>query len=595
MKAFFVNHAEKLFLVVVVLLAGWSLLGSYGSLTAPSVLSVENQNAKDIIDRTIRTRQAEPVPVAPYREWLRANLDGYGIHARATGPVRAPIVHEPPFGSAIREGVTEVPGRLGLPGKPSAASDRARVTVSWAAPKPQENMRAVKFEVLRREEQGPWSAQPVYAAAGLTFIDKDVKPETTYAYKIRAFAEPVPPTEMHTVVPEGLTRAGQLWHTAFVGEGGDVAATTPSDIDFKCSNIATTLEGQVASIVILQWSKEDEGWREFKTEPGIPVGGKVIGTRMIIVNGVTTGKETLDSHYIVKEMKDYFKDVPVPGFKWVLNETTNKPEKVPVTNYRKQRVQEVILKKDDGTGDVTVPVGKGATTRQKEPTGKKPDDKKPGDGATGGVEGFRDMFTRGAASAGEPAGGEEAATPAGPTGVPEGMTRFEDARTTARLMLPKAWTVTDAFAGRLGLFIKASDELNKGLVAAYMGEVEKSGVVIADRALVDAELEALLGKSPAGLPAEEAAGLLAGGLLKDASGVFPKLKAEGEGRAVRTQAGRFAGALAFTYDEGDGSIAIARYCAATPGHLYLLSFVCREKDYESLKGSFEEIAARWTW
>ena len=88
MKDFLKRHGEKVFLVVMALVCGWSLVGSVRSLGKPSVLPREDKDAIIRIRGQIQNGRPAPRKIAPYQEWLGANFDAHGIgEATKAGPL----------------------------------------------------------------------------------------------------------------------------------------------------------------------------------------------------------------------------------------------------------------------------------------------------------------------------------------------------------------------------------------------------------------------------------------------------------------------------------------------------------------------------
>ncbi|MHC5056003.1 MAG: hypothetical protein ACYTKD_14945 [Planctomycetota bacterium] len=590
MKGFLVNHGEKIFFVLVALIAGWSLFSSLTSLRATEVLPEADVRAIKKIDGELKTKKAPPKVLAPYGEWLGANLDGHGIYALAVGPVASPRVYEPPFEGTPPTEVEEVPGKIGLPSGLSAKGDRGRVTFGWS-PSAVTNMRVSRYEVFRREEGGEWSAEPVYADTGTTFVDKKVKPEAEYAYKVRAAGVPVPPDANTTVKPLAppLVKQGEAWLTAFVGDAGNINAMTPSNIDFECSNVFERYGEKYANIVIKRWNNENDDWDRFKTEPGIKVGEKVVGTRPKDPFGTT--KETLDSGYILKRVIDEIRTETTTVRRLVEDPPdSGKVVWKDVEVELQKRVQEIVLEKEDGSQKLIVPVGKGEKKIE-----KKRDDKSAGaaarpTGAAGGIADLRSMFEKRAGAAEQEKPDGTPAAPAAPATV-----RLQDARTSVRLTFPAGWAVAGDMAADLGIGAIGAALLDDGKVTAYKGTVAKSGVVIADKPLNEDEKRRLIGPVGGEPDPKKEARLLATGLLKMDREAIQSIEPRGGVRTRNTEVGKSIGVYAFAYAEGQDKVVVTRYCATSPGHLYVLSFVCAEKDIDSLQEGFNSIAFGWTW
>jgi hypothetical protein len=192
MKDFLKRHGEKVFLVAMALVCGWSLLGSVRSLGRPSVLPQEDQGAIDRIQRQIQKGRPAPRKIAPYQEWLGANFEAHGI-GKATGaggPIGERLVYRRPERS---EGEIEfekrpVEGSLARPGKPAARASRARVTITWSAPAAK-YVRVERYEVFSRKGEGEPPEKPVGSEPGgagpFSFVHSDLAPETSYSYWIR--------------------------------------------------------------------------------------------------------------------------------------------------------------------------------------------------------------------------------------------------------------------------------------------------------------------------------------------------------------------------------------------------------------------------
>ncbi|MHC4248780.1 MAG: hypothetical protein ACYS9X_06590 [Planctomycetota bacterium] len=593
MKGFLVSHGEKIAFVLVALVAGWSLFMSLTSLRATEVLPEADVRAIKKIGDELKTKKAPPKVLAPYGEWLGANLDGHGIYALAVGPVASPRVYEPPFMAEVIIKGKPVDGNIGLPSGLSAKGDRGKVTFSWSG-SAVTDMRVLRYEVFRREEDGDWGAEAVYADAATTLVDKKVKPETEYAYKVRAVGVPTPRDDKRPVRPltPPLVKQGEVWLTAFVGDAGNINAMTPSNIDFECSNVFNRFGEDYANIVIKRWNNEKDDWDLFRTEPGIKVGNKVVGTRRYGPGGSKV--ETFDSGYILKEIVDEVRTETV-----IVRRLVEDPpgsgnvvwKDVPVEVQK--RVQEIVLEKEDGSQKLIVPVGKGRKKIE-----KKRDDKSAGaaarpTGAAGGIADLRSMFEK-------RAGGEERKTPDGTAAVPAApaapaTVRLQDARTSVRLTFPAGWAVAGDMAADLGIGATGATLLNDGKVTAYKGTVAESGVVIADKPLNEDEKRRLIGPTGGEPDPKKEARLLATGLLRMDREILQNIEPRGAVQTRHTEAGKTVGMYAFAYAEGQDSVIVTKYCATSPGHLYVLSFVCAEKDFDSLQKGFNNIVYGWTW
>jgi len=589
MKALLANHGEKLVLVLVAGIAGWSLYSSLTSLGATEHLPASDIAAIEKIDKELRTKKAEPKTIAPYGDTLQASLDGHGIYALVVGVVESPRVYEPPFLGRVEVKNPEVVGKIGLPAELTATPDRGKVTFSWtasAAP----NMRVMRYDVHRREEGGAWSAEAVYAGPATSFIDKKVKPETGYAYKVRAVGVPEATAENTTVKPEvpPLVKQGEVWLTAFVGEAGETSATTPSNVDFECSNVFSRFGEDYANIVIKRWNSDKDDWYRFKTEPGIKVGDKVVGTRRYGMGGMQA--ETFDSGYVLKQVIDEIRQIEVWVWVWVEEPPgSGIVVKKKVKKMVPKRVQEIILEKPDGSRKLIVPVGRGKTTvAAKKPKGGGAAGSAP---AAGGIADLRRLFESTAGTSGvEKKVTGNAAAPAAPATV-----RLENARTSVRLTFPAGWSASSDIAADLGVGTAGVMLLNDGKVTAYKGTVAKSGIIVADKPLNESQKQKLIGRAAGKLDATREALLLASGLARMDMEILPSIEMKGKARTMNTAEGKAIGTYVFSVAEAQSKTVVKRYCATSPGHLYVLSFVCTEQDFEKLEEGFNAIAFSWTW
>ncbi len=599
LKAFLIHHGEKLFVLVVALVAGWSLFTSLKSLGASDVLPKADTEDIRKIAKELDTKVAPPKVAAPYGEWLQANLDGHGIYALAVGAVRSPLVYEPPsMAKGPGTQVEEVPGRIGLPGGLSAVPGRGKVTFSWTVPTVTD-MSVSLCDVLRREEGGEWGAKPVYSGAGTSFVDKDVKPETVYAYKVRAAGVPAPAKENTIVKPEGLSRVGDLWYTAFAGGNGRVSAMTPSNIDFECKGTMIRFGTEYARIIVKRWNNMKEKWDDFTTEYeqddgdrkyGVAVGEKVIGQEILDPrDGIITPetpREIFDSGYVVKEIKKEIGTKKVPQ-RYIKPDGTWGERWVDVGMV----IHEVILVNPAKNSTVTVPVGKGKT-KIKKTQEDKPKDTKPGSPG-GDIGDLRALFE----SRGGPSKPKKDAV-TGPESA--GAPAAGNPGATVKLVLPEGWSPTEELA-ELGIGVVGVAYLGEGKVTVHKGPTANSGVVVGDRFFdggsYDGEDMRKLRRGQGDLAgsAEKQASFLATNLLARAKEAFQGLTTKSSPKTVTTAAGNTVGTFAFVYSEGQEKVAVMRYGAFAPLQLYTLSFVCREKDYEKLRGAFEKIATSWTW
>ena len=597
MKGFLIRHGEKLFLLVVALVAGWSLFQSLKSLGTTENISEGDKNKIDKIARELANKKAPPEVAAPYGDWLQANLDGHGIYALTAGRFPSPLVYEPPFQSKkVVRRIEVVDGRIPLPAGLKAEPDRAKITFSWTAPSMDgTNMEILRFEVYRRKEGGAWGAEPVYTGDATSFEDRNLSPETEFAYKVRAVGVADTSDDTKKVIPQPpLVRQGAVWLTAFAGDAGDVSAMTPSNIDFECSNVFVRFGEKYANIVVKRWDGGQDDWLLFKTTPGIKVGDRVIGVRRYGRGRML--KETFDSGYILKQIVDEIRKIEVireiliedpPGSGIVVKKT--------VTTLVPKRVQEIILEKADGSQKITVPVGKGKKTIEKKKDKSK--EKKERTGTSGGVDDFRKLFesSSGAPEPAKPSEGEKrpaaaAAAPAAPA------VTLAQARTATNLVFPDGWVATGDMAGDLGVAADWGAVLENGKAAAYKGTVASSGVVIADKPFSDDEKKTILGTAGGKLDAKAEANRLATRLADmdwDYLMDFKGLERKGEVQTRKTDAGKVVGFYTFT--TGADKETVTRYFALSPGRLYALSFVCKTSDLATLQKVFDEMVSGWTW
>ena len=182
------------------------------------------------------------------------------------------------------------------------------------------------------------------------------------------------------------------------------------------------------------------------------------------------------------------------------------------------------------------------------------------------------------------------AAPAAPATV-----RLDDARTSIKLTFPAGWAATGDMATDLGVGAAAATLLSDGTVTAYKGTAAKSGVVVADRPLNESEKKALLGRADGKVDGEREVLLLAAGLLRMDKEILDGIEVRGKARTRSTEAGKVISTYVLIVTEGQSKTAIKRYCATSPGHLYVLSFVCGEQDLATLEKSFNGIVYGWTW
>ena len=83
-------------------------------------------------------------------------------------------------------------------------------------------MKIVEYEVYRRKEGDPWGAKPVYTGTGTSFENRNLSPETEYAYKVRVTGVADTSDPKKKVIPKSppLVKRGAVWLTAFAGEVG---------------------------------------------------------------------------------------------------------------------------------------------------------------------------------------------------------------------------------------------------------------------------------------------------------------------------------------------------------------------------------------
>jgi len=624
MKDFLKRHGEKVFLVVMALVCGWSLVGSVRSLGKPSVLPQEDQDAIARIRKHIRDGRPAPRKIAPYQEWLGANFDAHGIGkaTEARGPIGERLVYERPEKPEDGGGekTKSVDGSLGRPGKLAVEASRARMTVSWAAAAAK-HARVDRYEIFSLKGKGERPEEPVGsepgAAGPFSFIHSNLDPETTYSYWIRAVAKPAPPDSRTRVKPpqEGITihePTGE-WLTGFVGP---VSGTTLSNVDFECSKIYSQLDKQLATIAIKVWTTEkgETGWKRYETEPGVGIGEKIVGKKILKKGEILAPgekREEFDSGYTLKAIKR--ETIREPREVWRINA---RGKKVKVIVYVSKLVHYVLIENKEKDRLLRVDVGKtgeGEISRlvvegkvlppapsdapspksKPEPKSKpKPKDDDPLAKAKREMEGAGARRPAPGAPT-DAAPGEKPRAPAAPE-APEGYKLVKGPESAAKVLVPKNWAagleLDDIIKGRLLMWDVSADS-----VAVWGGSVPGSGMVLSDKAMPHAELAQLIGRPTEGLSAEKIAGLVCDALKKKSLESLAGAAARGENRSVSTKAGTPAAAFAMKTADRGGPLMVARYFAVAPGRLYTVTFFCKAGDYEAQKGVFDEIAGTLDW
>lgn len=629
MKDFLKRHGEKVFLVAMALVCGWSLVGSVRSLGKPSVLPQEDQDAIAKIRRQIQNGRPPPSKIAPYQEWLGANFDAHGI-AKATGagpppPVRLVYKRPEEAGGGTPRPTRKVEGSLGRPGKPAAKASRARVMVTWSTPPlppgVKSHVKVVRYEIFSLKGEGEPPEEPVGSEPGgrgpFSFTHSDLAPETTYFYWVRAVAKPAPPDSRTMVVPpdEGVTvkEDSGLWFSELAGPVSD---TTLSNVDFECSKIYQQLDKQLAKIVIKVWTTEEgeTGWKRYETDPGVGIGEKIVG-KEILKKGVILGqgvkRKEFDSGYTLKDIKR--ETIKVPKKVW--RYTADGKRKL-VTIYVDKLVHYVLIESKEkgrllradvgktGDGEIAHPVIDGkvrpstpsdapSAKSKPEPKSKpKPKDDDPLAKAKREMEGAGARRPTPEAPT-DAAPGEKPRAPEA-LQAPEGFKLVKGTESAAKVLVPKSWAagleLDDIIRGRLLMWDVSADS-----VAAWGGDVPGCGMVLSDKAMPHAELTALIGRPTEGLSAKKIVGLVCDVLKKKSLESLAGAAARGENWSVSTKAGTPAAAFAMKVADQGGPLMVAKYFALAPGRLYTVSLFCKAGDYEAQKGAFDKIVGTLDW
>ncbi len=622
MKDFLKSHGEKVFLVVMALVCGWSLVGSVRSLGKPSVLPQEDQDAIARIRKQIQNGRPPPRKIAPYQEWLAANFDAHGIgKATKAGPPLPPrLVYEVPEKTEEPGDKPPVDGSLGLPGKLAVEASRARITVSWAAAAAK-HAKVDRYEIFSMKGKGERPETPVGSEPGgggpFSFIHSNLAPETAYYYWVRAVAKAAPPNSGTRVKPpqEGITidPTTGLWLTGFVGP---VSGTTLSNVDFECSKIYSQLDKEFAKIVVKVWTTEkgETGWKRYETDPGVGIGGRIVG-KEILKKGVILGpgvkRKEFDSGYTLKAITR--ENIKVPKVVWRYGADGRRRQ---VTIYINKTVHYVLIESKEkgrllrahvgktGEGEIAKLVVEGkvrpptpseapSPKSKPEPKSKpKPKDDDPLAKAKREMEGASARRPPPVAPT-DAAPGERPRAPAAAE-APEGFKLVKGTESAVKVLVPKNWAagleLDDIITGRLLMWDVSADS-----VAVWGGSVPGSGMVLSDKAMPHAELAALIGRPTEGLSAEKIVGLVCDALKKKSLESLAGAAARGENWSVSTKAGQPAAAFAMKAADRAGPLMVAKYFALAPGRLYTVTLFCKAGDYEAQKGVFDKIAGTLDW
>lgn len=336
MRKLLFSHWEKLFLLAVLVLSGWSLYESLGGLGTSGVLSADLQ--RDISKIKDRLRDVRPKPdryaLPDSRARLAGKLVGKGFLDRAAPKLENRICHPEPL-SEIEIKVEDVPGKLGLPRNLAATADRGVVALSWTAPLAL-YAKVAAYQVFKRSPDGTYPAEAFKVVDGTSLRDTDVKPQTEYFYQVKAVGQPVPPKYRGVIPPAGVKVFGEgTPQEGWVTEAaGPVSAKTPSNIEFICLGIFKGFDSDYARLTVRRWVT-GEGWIEYETGIGIAEGEPVIGTR----RRTLLPSEEFKTGYVVDDIElrevvetwidfEYVEDPPGSGkFKKVRKEKTRKVEK----------------------------------------------------------------------------------------------------------------------------------------------------------------------------------------------------------------------------------------------------------------------------
>jgi len=611
MKAFLVRHGEKLFLAVVVLLGGWSLAGSIGSLSKTTALTAEESKLLGVVQEHHKKNQPPAPAPLMYAESLAEVFKG---RSSAVQPIDGRIVHAPPSAEygAIGPVKKAVDGRIDPPSELEVKAERGRVTLSWRESSA-ENATVVKYEVFRAEGSGARPAEPLRSidasegrsakrGGGLvyTFVDSATKAETSYTYWVRAAGREVEEPRLKVTMSAALEQREGLWFTAPV----EARARTPSDIEFECTAISLLWMKKHAVITIKRWDSARNDWEVFRTDPGIPEGEEIKGFRMV----TPVQKATIETGYLVKKVVE--ETIKIPKTVTEFDETG---KKIVVTKFIDSMVQKVIVehpgKKDVREIVVRAPGAAGTEAAPSTPSSPAPRAPvtipKPAaaPAAAGSVlDQFRKQLEKREGEAPPPAPTAPASAavavpgmPAAP--APAGVYVFSVPSSTLKVEVPAAW---QGMGPRelLGVVLPCTDEtvdvLMKGVLAALKGTGGASAMVLHDFPPQTPELQAVLANEK--MPPEDKAARLCDELLRKPVLALKSAEPRGEVRVLKTAGGNPVAAFeASLRGKNDVGLVLARYCGFSTERVYALSFVCLEKDIETERKLQEQVVATMTW
>jgi hypothetical protein len=586
-------HGEKLFLVIVLAIAGYSLFSSAMTFRRGTVLPPDTEKKFQDIDKAYDERKPPDPRKLTYADHLRATVRSGTYKA---GPGIAPWMIWPP--PRPETGVRYVTGLLGVPGGFKAAGERARVELSWSEAST-EYVEVIAYQVFKwKKGEGVPTEPTLPEETGTSLVDDNVEAEETYFYKVRAVGVAAPKKDNEVVDrPDGATEIRLRGQRAWVTEcSSPVSATTPSNIDFVYLDAYDDFGTIRARMILKAWKTEEGGWVEYKPKQGVAVGEKIVGYRT--VEGFR--KEEFKTDYVLKEIGEE-KYTYKTGKKIIIFEKNDEGETVrkeidevktvlvkfilvesagtgrPVKRYRKADLDRYP---GLGGGASPAPVAEAPSSTSRRPTKKEADEGGDVDFSALRAEATGAGEVTVAKRGGGASVGTHAAPPANP--IDKWQTYQNSQVSSLTFKVPGNW---DSVAAAFTYGEQANATLTKDFIVAYAGP--DNNMMVVQRVFVD--------EGPRGNATDELVRGYAEAWKKETLAVFPAAEIKSDVSVMPGFEGRLLGFFVATTKVGEEDVTIARYCGYATKWKRMFTFICSTPDYDALNRTYLKILATVNW
>ena len=581
-------HGEKLFLVIVLAIAGYSLFSSAMTFRRGTVLPPDTEEKFRDIEDAYNKNKPDPPKELSYAAHLRATVRSgtYKI-----GPRIDPwMINEQP---RPEEDTVYVKGVIGVPGGLKATAQRGSVEVSWSEPSA-EYVKVVAYQVFKwTGEEAP--TEPTFPnESGTSLVDDRVEAEESYSYKVRAVGVAKPEKKNEVVdKPYDTTEIRLEGQRAWATEcAGPASATTPSNIDFVFHDTYDDFGTIRARMIVKVW--KEGGWLDYEVEGGAAVDDeKIVGYRIVPGKFI---KEPHDSGYVLKQIGED-KHIHDTGKTRTVVELGPDGRHVTVEKkilrtivykfvvvHRPETGRTVrVIRKSDlkypglGGGANPAPVAKAPPGKSRRP--KKKDDSGDVDFSKLRAEATGAGEVKGGAEGGGTRAGTHAARSANP--IDKWKTYQNSQLSSLTFKVPGSWGEGAAFTyGE-----KANATLTKDFVVAYVGPRDNTMVV--QRVFAE--------EGPHGNATDELVRGYAEAWKKETLAVFPDAEVKSDVSVIPGFEGRLLGSFVATTKVGDKNLTIARYCGYTTKWKRMFTFTCSTPDYDALNRTYLKILATANW